>query len=212
MKNKTLIFDLGGVLLDIFIERSFGVLMALGMDAAILSEKRCLMDDMIQRYDRGDVSTTEFYSYIAQNLPQSVQALPQEELLERIHDIWNMMLGSLSRETIEYIRTLRERGHRVVMLSNTNEGHWETIERIFRYTVGVPLSEFFDELYLSFRMNLRKPEPEIFEALLRSEGVEAADCIFFDDSQENCDAARALGIEAVVMQRNEAWNTISILE
>lgn len=170
------------------------------------------MDDMIQRYDRGDVSTTEFYSYIAQNLPQSVQALPQEELLERIHDIWNMMLGSFSREKIEYIRTLREKGHRVVMLSNTNEGHWETIERIFRYTVGVPLSEFFDELYLSFRMNLRKPEPEIFEALLRSEGVEAADCIFFDDSQENCDAALALGIEAVVMQRNEAWNTISILE
>ena len=212
MKNKTLIFDLGGVLLDIFIERSFGALMALGMDAAILSEKRCLMDDMIQRYDRGDVSTTEFYSYIAQNLPQSVQALPQEELLERIHDIWNMMLGSFSREKIEYIRTLCEKGHRVVMLSNTNEGHWETIERIFRYTVGVPLSEFFDELYLSFRMNLRKPEPEIFEALLRSEGVEAADCIFFDDSQENCDAARALGIEAVVMQRNEAWNTISILE
>ena len=76
MKNKTLIFDLGGVLLDIFIERSFGALMALGIDAAILSEKRCLMDDMIQRYDRGDVSTTEFYSYIAQNLPQSVQALP----------------------------------------------------------------------------------------------------------------------------------------
>lgn len=212
MKNRTLIFDLGGVLLDIFIDRSFGALMALGMDASILTEKRCLMDDMIQRYDRGDVSTAEFYSYIAQYLPQSVQALPEDELQERIHDIWNMMLGSFSREKMEYIKTLRERGNRVVMLSNTNEGHWETIERLFRYTMGAPLSEFFDELYLSFEMNLRKPEPEIFESLLRSEGVEAADCIFFDDSEENCNAARELGIEAVVMERNAAWNSLPVLE
>ena len=123
-----------------------------------------------------------------------------------------MMLGSFSREKMEYIKTLRERGNRVVMLSNTNEGHWETIERLFRYTMGAPLSEFFDELYLSFEMNLRKPEPEIFESLLRSEGVEAADCIFFDDSEENCNAARALGIEAVVMERNGAWNSLPVLE
>lgn len=212
MKNKTLIFDLGGVLLDIYIDRSFGALMALGMDASILTEKRCLMDDMIQRYDRGDVSTTEFYSYIAGALPLSVQALPEDELQERIHDIWNMMLGSFSRDKIEYIKTLRERGHRIVMLSNTNEGHWETIERLFRYTMGAPLCDFFDELYLSYEMNMRKPEPEIFEALLRSEGAEAADCIFFDDSEENCNAARALGIEAVVMERNGVWSSLPILE
>lgn len=44
MKKKTLIFDLGGVLLDIYIDRSFGALMALGIDSSILTEKRCLMD------------------------------------------------------------------------------------------------------------------------------------------------------------------------
>lgn len=210
MKNKTLIFDLGGVLLDIFIDRSFGALMALGMDSSLLTENRCLMDDMIQRYDRGDVSTEEFYSYIAESLPRSVRSLPAEELHERIHDIWNMMLGSFSREKIEYIAYLREKGHRVVMLSNTNEGHWEAIERMFRYTTGAPLSDYFDELYLSFEMRMRKPEPEIFESLLRAEGVDAADCIFFDDSEENCNAARALGIESVVMERNKAWNTLPI--
>lgn len=211
MKNKTLIFDLGGVLLDIFIDRSFGALVAMGMDASILTEEQCLMNDMIQRYDRGDISTAEFYSYIAEALPQGVRSLPAEELHERIHDIWNMMLGSFSREKIECICALREQGHRVVMLSNTNEGHWDSIERIFRSTMGVSLRDCFDEMYLSYEMNMRKPEPEIFEAVLRSESVEASDCIFFDDSEENCNAARALGIEAVVMERNKAWNTLPIV-
>lgn len=167
---------------------------------------------MIQRYDRGDVSTAEFYSYIAESLPQDVRSLPAEELHERIHDIWNMMIGSFSREKIEYIAALREKGHRIVMLSNTNEGHWDSVERIFHYTMGAPLNEYFDKIYLSFEMNLRKPEPEIFEEVLRREGTEAADCIFFDDSEENCNSARALGIEAVVMERNKAWNSLPIDE
>ena len=58
---------------------------------------------------------------------------------------------------------------------------------------------------------MRKPEPEIFLELLRCEGAEPQDCIFFDDSQENCDAARSMGIDAVKVERNAAWNNIPLL-
>ena len=55
-------------------------------------------------------------------------------------------------------------------------------------------------------MNLRKPEREIFLELLSSEGADAADCIFFDDSAANCEAARLVGIDAVLMERNAEWS------
>lgn len=211
MKNKrVLIFDLGGVLLDVHIERSFGALVALGIDASVLSESECLMNSMIQKYDRGDVTTDEFYDYIAQQLPASVRSLPVEELRERIHDIWNMMLGSFSLDKLKCIKSLRAQGYRIVMLSNTNEGHWENIERIFRMTTGEQLSDCFDSLYLSYEMHQRKPEPEIFLSLLRNEGVGASECIFFDDLDENCEAARSVGISAVLMERNGVWNSLPV--
>lgn len=202
---------MGGVLLDIHIERSFGALLALGMDGAMLNEKRCLVDDMIQRYDRGDVSTADFYAYIAEALPEGVRSLPEEELYERLHDIWNMMIGSFSPDKLEYLGRLRDEGHRILMLSNTNEGHWERIERLFRHTTGKAVGDLFDGLYLSYEMRMRKPEREIFLSLLRSEGVEPSDCIFFDDLEENCEAARSVGIEAVLMPRNASWNTLPVL-
>lgn len=210
MDKKVLIFDLGGVLLDIHIERSFGALLALGMDATLLSEKRCLMDEMIQRYDRGDVSTADFYAYIAEALPEGVRSLPEEELYERLHDIWNMMIGSFSPDKLKCLGALRDKGYRILMLSNTNEGHWEGIERLFRLATGKALGDLFDGLYLSYEMRMRKPEPEIFLSLLRSEGVEPSDCIFFDDLEENCEAARSVGIEAVLMQRNALWDTLPV--
>ena len=71
---------------------------------------------------------------------------------------------------------------------------------------GEPLSSFFDALYLSYLMHCRKPEPEIFLSLLAKEGVAAGEALFFDDSAENCEAARALGLDAVLLERNAPWS------
>ena len=119
--------------------------------------------------------------------------------------MWNAMLGKYDPGKFCTIEELRERGYRVVLLSNTNDGHWGEIERKFQATMGRPLSSYFDALYLSYHMHRRKPEPEIFRALLDAEGVEPAETLFFDDSAENCDAARALGMGAVLMERNASW-------
>ena len=94
------------------------------------------------------------------------------------------------------------------MLSNTNDGHWDEIERIFTGATGEKLEECFDALYLSYRMHRRKPEKEIFLELLASENAKPEECIFFDDSEENCEAARSVGITAIKMERNAPWGDI----
>ena len=209
--KKIVILDLGGVVLDINVNLSFGALVALGLDARMLTEENCLVNETILKFDRGEIPADEFYSYIEGWLPEQVRLLPAEELRERVADIWNMMLGSYAPAKIERIRELRSQGKRVVLLSNTNEGHWGEIERRLYYAAGCRMDELLDELYLSYRMRMRKPEPEIFQELLRCEGAEPKDCIFFDDSQENCDAARCVGIDAVKVERNAAWDNIPLL-
>ena len=200
--KKTLIFDLGGVLIDLHIERSFAALVALGADASLLTEKDCLINRYMMQYDRGDITTDEMFDYIASQLP--VEQC-NDGLRERIAEVWNMMLGEYAPYKFRRLQELRKQGYRVVMLSNTNDGHWDEIERLFIQTMGEPLSDFFDAFYLSYRIHRRKPEPEVFLELLAAEGVAAADCLFFDDSAENCEAARGVGIEAVLMERNARW-------
>ena len=207
-KKKILIFDLGGVLIDLHVEKSFAAFVAMGADSSLLDESKCVMNDMMQSFDRGDVDSEEFFSYIESFLHVSQACLSSKELRTKVINAWNMMLGSFAHEKLQCLNMLRDRGYRIVMLSNTNEGHWETIEKKFYDVAAMPLDKFFDALYLSYRMHLRKPEPEIFLELLKNEGVMPVDALFIDDSEVNCDVARSVGIEALHIERNSAWNNL----
>ena len=202
--KKVLIFDLGGVLIDLHVERSFAELAAMGVDSSLLTEHNSMVNGYMQKYDRGDITTEEMFSAMASLLPEKGAVV----LNGRLHDMWNMMLGKYMPYKFHRLRELRERGHRVVMLSNTNEAHWGELENRFMATMGEPLSAFFDAFYLSYRMRMRKPEHAIFQELIAAENVAACECVFFDDSAENCEAARELGIEAVLMERNAPWGDI----
>ena len=206
--KKTIIFDLGGVILDIHVERSFTALAMLGISSDMLVEKNCLMNENIQLFDRGDISAEDFFAYVESCLSDRVRALQADDLRERVEDVWNLMLGDFSREKLQAIKELRAKGYRVVMLSNTNEGHWTAIEKRFSKASGELLEDCFDALYLSYRMHMRKPEKEIFLELMRCEGVTPQECVFYDDSAENCEAARSVGIEAVLVERNSPWGAM----
>ena len=200
-----MIFDLGGVVIDLFVDRTFAAMAALGVPADMLTERGCLMNSMMMQFDRGDITADEMFGYIKSFLPAAVREKTGAGLDGEILRVWNLMLGDIPADKLQRLAALRGAGYRVVMLSNTNSGHWPRIEQLFIEAGGKLPSECFDALYLSYLMRRRKPEPGIFLSLLESEGVEAADCLFFDDSAENCAAARALGIDAVLVERNALW-------
>lgn len=205
-RKKVLIFDLGGVLIDLYIEHSFAALVQMGADPSMLTERNCLINTRMMQYDRGEISTKEMFSYIASQLPGTTRQQLGRALEPRLREVWNMMLGGFDSRKFGRIKELRAKGFRVVMLSNTNDAHWGVIEKMFAEAMGEPLQNFFDAFYLSFRMHRRKPEREMFLELLAAEGADAADCLFFDDSAENCAAAQELGIDSVLLQRNAAWD------
>lgn len=95
-------------------------------------------------------------------------------------------------EVIDIMARLREQGHRVVVLSNTNRLHLDYWPE--HYPEIAASSDF---LYLSQDLGMRKPDPEIYKYVLESEEFDAADAIFFDDVEANIQAAEALGIKGI---------------
>lgn len=202
--RKVLIFDLGGVILDIHAEKTFSAFAELGLQPSFLNEAYCVNDSMMQRFERGLLSADEMFSYVEGAL-DSTHGLSPQELRSKVVNAWCAMLGDIDEAKLHRISELRAKGYRVLLLSNTNEVHWAAVEKKFMEKGFLP-SDCFDKLYLSYKMGYIKPGREIFLQLLKSEGVSAGDCIFFDDSQANCDAAKELGIDAVLVERNTSWH------
>ncbi len=99
---------------------------------------------------------------------------------------------------IEYMRELRGRGLRMALLTN-NVREWEPLWRSM-----LPVDEIFEVVVDSAVVGMRKPEPEIFELTLERLGsVRGEDCLFVDDVEVNCEAARSLGMRAVRFHDSE---------
>ena len=197
---KHIIFDLGGVLIDLDMPRCLESFRTLGADPSVLLQrpvsasaesgraKATLCDGLVANgamdlYQTGDISTEDFVSGIQKFCHPGTT---EEQVLEA----WNDCLLTIPAYKLEYIKSLRAEGYRVHLLSNTNEAHWVHIaEKHF----GGKTEEYFDHLFLSQEMHMSKPNDDIFLAVLEQLGAKAEECLFIDDAQANVDAAKALG-------------------
>lgn len=188
------VFDLGGVLIKLNVARcmrAFEALMGeqnmravLGMDAngegvkAVSIASKQLMVD----FEKGLISTDKFLSEVQTYCRPGTTR-------QEIIDAWMTMLDELPAERLQVVDDLRAKGHRVYLLSNGNELHFDFINR----TYG--LDSHFDGLFLSQKMHLSKPEPQIFEAVQAAINQKSTNknqqshIIFIDDLQANRIAA-----------------------
>ena len=98
---------------------------------------------------------------------------------------------------IAFMATLRAEGYRMALLTN-NVREWE-----LRWRALAPIDEIFELVVDSAFVGVRKPDPEIYELTVTGLGVPAAECLFVDDIEVNCDAAREAGMSAVVFRDTE---------
>ncbi|GAB2926422.1 glucose-1-phosphatase [Hafnia psychrotolerans] len=189
------IFDMGNVIIDIDFKRVLGVWSNLsGTPLAMLTE-RFSMGEVFQKHERGEISDEDFAAELCHEMGIALS-------FEQFSLGWQSVFVGLRPEVITIFKTLREQGNRVVVLSNTNRLHlnyWpEHYPEIEANT---------DALYLSQDLGMRKPEQRIFEYVLNKEGVTASQAVFFDDVIENVEAARSMGIEAVLVEDNKTVPT-----
>lgn len=196
---KHIIFDLGGVLIDLDMPRCLESFRALGADPSALLQpsaesnqqgkaKATLCDGLVANgamdlYQTGDISTEQFITGIQNYCKTGTTG-------EQVLDAWNDCLLTIPTYKLEFIKKLKKQGYNIHLLSNTNDAHWQYIaEKHF----GGKTEDYFDTLFLSQEMHMSKPNDDIFIAVLDRLAAKADECLFIDDAQANVDAAKALG-------------------
>ena len=188
--KKTIIFDFGNVLLNLNFKRCVGQFQdVLNVDFSPgLPEKT---KEVMYKYDRGHISSEAFLWHLQQYKPSA-----------EIRDIiaaWNSFLTPVPMERFEMIESLRERFN-IVMLSNINDLHIEHIHRDLEQRLGIEdfHSTYFDVVYYSCCIGMRKPDHEIYEYVLSQLGIKGEDILFIDDMDVNIEACKKAGWHGVV--------------
>ena len=183
-KPKALLFDLGGVVIDIDFRKVFTVWAGYaGCDMAQIRE-RFRMDDLYKGHEIGRVSGAEFFAGLRNSLAID---LTDAQFLEG----WNALLVG---EVPGISRLLKAAAKRFPLyaFSNTNDLHKDHMDARFGAVLG-----HFDTVFISSVLGARKPDPAAFKQVIGRIGLPASDILFFDDTQENIDGARACSFQTV---------------
>ena len=122
---------------------------------------------------------------------------------EQFDIAWNAILLDIPKERIELLLNLGKE-YRIFMLSNTNSIHMIRMNQYLRNVFGInTYKDIFEKAYYSFEMGMRKPEREIFEFVLKDSGLNPSETLFIEDTQNNIDTARQLGIQTYFINKSQ---------
>lgn len=197
MEIRNIIFDLGGVLVNLDQQRCVKAMRQVGIDGIVKYVEERRTEDLFYEAEIGAISQHGF----CEEARRLTGATARDE---DIVWAWNQLLGEISSQRKQRLWELRK-GFRLFLLSNTNAMHWQyCAEELFPDGLRVA-EDYFEHIYLSFRMHLSKPSKDIFTAVLSDAGIEAEETLFIDDSEANCLAAESLGIHTYYNKHIDDW-------
>ena len=192
---ETIIFDFGGVVIDIdpqLTMNEFGKLGAKELDAEQLQD---LIKNLIQKFERG-IFTPEVFRGKMKNFLGIEQASDQD-----FDDAWNALLFDIPGKRIEEIEKAKE-NYTILLLSNSNEIHYDLYVRDLQLRFGYrEFDDLFHKAYFSFDLHMTKPDPEIFEFVIYQHDLDPSKALFIDDSEENILAAQKLGLQTYQIKK-----------
>ncbi|HTL81800.1 MAG TPA: HAD family phosphatase [Bacteroidia bacterium] len=189
---QNIILDLGGVIIDLDASATTRAFEQLGMKDFRSHYSFAKQSGVFDLYDKGMITDAEFRNELRKGLPEGVS----DEQLDRA---WNAMLLNVPSHRLEFLSSLRDK-YRTFLLSNTNEIHVAAFSgELFRMHRVRDFSNYFENCYYSCRIGMRKPDKEIFEFVLRENGLRADETIFIDDSPQHVEGAKKAGIKAELL-------------
>jgi putative hydrolase of the HAD superfamily len=195
MRNnvKHIIFDLGNVILDIDYQLTIDAFKKLGIEDFQNHFSKQQQSDFMDLFETGKVSNYEFIEYAKKFCKEGTTAA---EIIEA----WNALLLDIPIRRLQILQQL-QLDYDLFLLSNTNSIHEEAYNMTVRETCGYDnLNFFFNKVYLSHRIGLRKPNKEAFEIILNENKLNPAETLFIDDSYQHIEAAEKLGIQTIHMK------------
>lgn len=190
MTIKNIIFDLGGVVINIEYKKTAEAFKKLGVNNFDEVYTQSKQDTLFDDYDIGKISSDTFRRILKERLD-----LPTND--EKFDAAWNAMLLDLPIERLDLIKKLRQK-YKTFLFSNTNEIHLKEVFNIcFKQHGFSSFDGYFEKEYYSNIFGMRKPNPESFLAILKENKLNPNETLFIDDSLQHVLGARKAGIHAI---------------
>lgn len=197
---KNIIFDFGGVIVDIDRSNAVQAFVKLGLANA---------DRILDSYHQTGI----FLSLEDGSLSELSYREKLGELCGRtltygeVKQAWLAFISRVSLQKLRFLEILRSKGYHLYVLSNTNPYVMDWADSLDFTTERKPLSYYFDKLYLSYRMGCTKPGEEIFRKTLDDAGLIPQETLFIDDSLANVNAGKRMGMEIYQPESGYDWTT-----
>lgn len=190
---KNIIFDFGGVIIDIDFWLSINAFVKLGAENFDEIYSQSQQSGIFDELDKGLISPDTFCKALKKYLPPTVSK-------QVITDAWNAILIGIPENRIHMLEEIRKH-YRTFLLSNTNIIHYPVYIKELQEKYGYKdLSELFEKIYLSFELKLRKPDIAFFKMVLEENSLKPEETLFIDDSEQNLPPASTLGMKTLFLQ------------
>lgn len=202
-KIRNVIFDLGGVVIDLDRDHAVQALEELGLEGANEMLGLYGQEEPFLGLETGETPAGEFFDIMRSRMKPGVTD-------KEITAAFNRFLVDLPAKRLEMLRRMRMAGYRIFMLSNTNPVMFNSwIDRAFRQEGGT-VNDYFDGVVVSYEELMCKPNVAIFETLMRRYGLNPSETLMLDDSEKNCRAAAEAGAHAFKIGKSENDDMMAI--
>jgi len=191
-KIKNIIFDLGGVIMNLDTPKTIRAFEKIGITDIVNGTGHHYEHLFFYDFEVGKISKQTF-------LEKLKLLLSRKASNNEIIKAWNVMILGMPKQRIDFILKLKNK-YRVFLLSNTNSLHQEKFLSEFKKKYSFPFSALFEKAYYSHEIGLRKPNLEAFQFVLKDSNLNAHESLFIDDSLQNINAAKKVGIETFHIQ------------
>jgi len=200
MKNiKVIIFDLGGVILNISYQNTIDSFKKLGVTNSDNFYSKKKQTHIFNLIETGEITAEQFLN--------DLQELTDNATIQEVKDAWNSMLLDLPESRLDLLRSLKSK-YKLFLLSNTNAIHINAINNKLGETKWKGFCNLFDKMYLSHEIGVRKPNIEAFQFILKQQKLNPNEVLFIDDSPQHIEGAKKLGIICYHLKDGEDITTL----
>ena len=203
LKNiDNIIFDLGGVILEIDLDIIKKGFVSLGFTDLESSFELFKHKQIFQKFEKGQIEPQVFRNEIRKACPKSFSDVQFDK-------IWNSILLNYPKENIQLLKDLHEK-YTTFLLSNTNEIHYNFYTEMLNDKFGIKkLDSLFNKAYYSHVSGMRKPDTNFFKLVLQENNLIPKKTLFIDDLEENIETAKSLGIKTIHLTDFKLMNALS---
>ncbi len=186
---KNIIFDLGGVIINLSYQSTIDAFKAIGFDNFEEVFTQAAQVDLFDKLDKGLINPNDFRIALRKLCRVSITD-------QQIDDAWNAMLLDFPKHRLDLLLNIKKH-YRTFLLSNTNAIHFVAYNQLLNDCFGVEnLSQYFEKEYYSHLVQMRKPDSEVFRKIISENGLNANETLFIDDSIQHVEGAQKIGILA----------------